>query len=388
MNVDHFYGTGGILSSYSGIDCTTIPVTEGEKFLITGCAWSNSQFYVLLDISGTVILGIPNTNIGTTINTYVDYELTIPPGGTLLFLNDIRLTGNYTRLSVKRSTAFQPNGIGVIDDRISVLENIIEDATLDPLFGKTILFDGDSICHGGSANDGLSGWAGRIGTKHSMTWKNYGIGGGTVTSGTYSYTTVVDTGTLDWITNTYYLKNPSPTTADDMYLVVTQGEWNGTSTLYTKGSARHWESTTVDTMYAEYPNADYIIFEACLNDGFNNIPIGSASSSYTNTFATNQYAPAFECMIKRARELFGNVKIGVIIPHRVAYSTISNYHEVARGICNKWGIDYIDLERESGLMPFIEPMKSTMYSDGATHLTTSGYDYITFPKVEDWLKSL
>ena len=52
------------------------------------------------------------------------------------------------------------------------------------LFEKTALFFGDSICAGTTievdAKKGY-GWAGLIGVKNYMDWKNYGKDGGTIT---------------------------------------------------------------------------------------------------------------------------------------------------------------------------------------------------------------
>lgn len=47
---------------------------------------------------------------------------------------------------------------------------------LNPLYERTAVFDGDSLCNGSSAEDGLSGWAGRIGEKNEMLWHNHADG--------------------------------------------------------------------------------------------------------------------------------------------------------------------------------------------------------------------
>ena len=52
---------------------------------------------------------------------------------------------------------------------------------------KVIVFDGDSICHGGSEQNGdACGWAYRVGTALEMEWYNYAVGGATVTTDLYS----------------------------------------------------------------------------------------------------------------------------------------------------------------------------------------------------------
>ena len=81
------------------------------------------------------------------------------------------------------------------------------------LFGKTIIWNGDSICQG-SRHTG--NWATRIAEKNSMTYKNYAVGGGTI--------------------------------AEDLPPM-------------NDGRIRHSVSASIDLMYEECPNADYIIIE-------------------------------------------------------------------------------------------------------------------------------
>ena len=210
----------------------------------------------------------------------------------------------------------------------------VKSANTNVLDGKIALFNGDSICYGAG-----TGWASRIGKKNNMVWKNYGISGGTITSNTYG---------------------------DD-------------------GTARHWVSTDIANMASEYPNADYVILESCLNDGFNKIPIGELSDGYTDNFDHTTFSGAVEYMLQQAITLFPKAKIGVIIPHRVT-NDLSAWHEFVRSACKKWSISFIDLYYESGLCVNNETQKSIMFRD-ATHLTDAGYDHIT-PKIEAWMKTL
>ena len=87
------------------------------------------------------------------------------------------------------------------------------------LFGKTVIWNGDSICQGSSR---WGTWADRIAAKNSLAaWKNYGIGGGTVTENVLVAST---------------------------------------------GKIRHSVSATLEKMHEEFPDADYIIFEGGTND--------------------------------------------------------------------------------------------------------------------------
>ena len=86
------------------------------------------------------------------------------------------------------------------------------------LYGKTIIWNGDSICAGSSIT---GNWATRIAERNDMVCKNYAIGGGTIAEG---------------------LK---PTK---------------------NGKPRHSVSATLDVMKEEYPNADYVMIEGGTND--------------------------------------------------------------------------------------------------------------------------
>ena len=112
---------------------------------------------------------------------------------------------------------------------------------------------------------------------------------------------------LDWENNTYYKRvGSSATSTETMYIPITQNEWDGVKDLYIRGNARHCESLDIQNMYNEHPNADYVILEACLNDGFISVPKGSLSSSYNDTFTTTTYTSAFEYMLQKSITLFPN----------------------------------------------------------------------------------
>ena len=86
------------------------------------------------------------------------------------------------------------------------------------LYKKKIVWDGDSICAGSSR---FGSWATRIAEKNQMEFKNYAVGGGTVT--------------------------------EEVFSEKLQGN-------------RHSVSATLDTMYREYPDADFVILEGGTND--------------------------------------------------------------------------------------------------------------------------
>jgi hypothetical protein len=368
--VSGYCGRNGIVSENDASNqyyYKKIPVSKGEKYKVTGYSYINIPAYVLTDCNNRALSNYPSSN-DADITKYEDLEVSVEYDNCYLYIHKIR--NSESALEKKTRTVL------AVDDY------------KNPLYGKSVVFDGDSICNGGSAGINGYGWAGRIGTKNNMNWKNCGIGGGTVTTDTYSYTQV-DLNNLDWTNNIYYIKNSNATTTTttNMYISVNESEWNKTDKLYTRGNARHWESTYIETIYNENPNVDYLILESCLNDGFNSVPKGSViSGGYNNEFETTTFAGAMEHLLQRAITLFPNAKIGMIIPHRVTHS-MNDYHEITREACKKWSIPFIDLYYKSGLCVNNNTQSNIMFSDGSTHLTDAGYDFIT-PKIEAWMKSL
>ena len=233
------------------------------------------------------------------------------------------------------------------------------------LYGKKIIWNGDSIC-AGLVETGS--WATRIAENNSMACKNYARGGGTIVQG------------LPKMQN---------------------------------GADRHSVSLTLDKMYEEHPDADYIIIEGGTNDAD---LIGSVYKNEPNKLGTFEpfkfdgdydvttFSGALESVFYRAMKYWNGKKIGYIVAQKmgIGVSCFSNrriYFERAIEICKKWGVPYIDLWTTCYInpnLPFMydssktteenEAGKVSYYRD-SQHLTSRGYD-ITSEMIETWLKTL
>lgn len=226
----------------------------------------------------------------------------------------------------------------------------------DVLYGKDIVFAGDSICAGTSDESGVLGWAQRIGEKHSMNWQNKGINGATLTSGV-----------------------------------------SGAS------------ACIADTDFGENP--DYIILEGGTNDAdligtadnFTPEKFGSYTlGQYNVEFDKTTFCGAVEHLFKRVTTDYAGAKIGFIIAHKMGYATTAAhydaktsrrrfYFETIIELCKKWGIPYIDLWEGCYLCP-MNPAHNTantnlMYIGDYQHLASDGYNYIT-PMIEKWIELL
>lgn len=239
----------------------------------------------------------------------------------------------------------------------------------NPLKNKTIIMNGDSICEDIYGN--RVGWVGRIGKRNGMTWKNYGISGGTITE------EVQDS----------------------------------------SGNTKHSVCGTIDAMFKEYPDADYVIIEGGTNDAdlLGNIigaeapRIGSFNyTDYNGTYDTHTFCGAFETICFKLSKYWKHAKVGYIVAQKMGVSTANGftaeknnrraYFEKAIQICNKWGISVLNLWDGTPLNPNLDcyytqgeskeqnETKGNYYIDGQ-HLTSRGYDW-TSTVIENWIKGL
>ena len=222
---------------------------------------------------------------------------------------------------------------------------------VNPLFGKSVVFDGDSICNAGSEGTSL-GWAGRIGRKNMMLWQNYAIGGGTITS----------------ISGKHVISTQSYNNANPDYIIIE----GGTNDADVIGSILNGQTPAA---YGSYePN------------------------SYDGDYDNTTFCGAVEFLFKRLLTTYPSAKIGVIIAPKMgvisSYTKESNnrraYFETLMQLCKKWGIPYLNLWDRGRLNPalsvFYNDGEDSFYTDGQ-HLTSKGYDVIT-PMIEAWMKTL
>ena len=238
---------------------------------------------------------------------------------------------------------------------------------MNKLLGKTILWNGDSICAGSVIR---GSWASRIGERNGMVWKNYAVGGGTLA------------------------ENPP--------------------VMRKSGNPRHSVSETLDCMYEEFPDADYIVIEGGTNDAdlLGNpvlTPEGTRLGSfdpddYSGNYDRDTFCGALESVFYRTGKYWMGKKICYVVAQKMGIDPVirdnrRRYFDEAVKICTKWGIPYLDLWHGSYLNPQLPWMYDStksasendeanvgLYADGQ-HLTARGYD-VTADIVESWLNGL
>ena len=236
----------------------------------------------------------------------------------------------------------------------------------EALRGKTIIFDGDSICHATSETQAPErGWAYRIGAANEMDWHNVGISGATVTAEMYSRVT---------------------------------------------GNARHWVSRSIDQIHEDFPHVDFLIIEGGTNDAdliseYEPEKLGSFDpDDYSGNYDDTTFCGAFESLFFKAINYYPQTRIGYIVAPKMCDSSIEvfknrrHYFEIAMDICRKWGIPYIDLWQNCPINPRLKvyfdqtltgpenAAAGKAYVDGQ-HLTATGYDMVS-PIIEAWLLTL
>lgn len=134
--------------------------------------------------------------------------------------------------------------------------------------------------------------------------------------------------------------------------------------------------------------ADYVVLEGGFNDAWaSRNPLGtfkggtaptdsSAIVAYSNTLNEYQFADALEKCICEIKLKWWGKKIFYVIPHRMHENYNKPYFDLAKQICNKWGVIVIDL-RSGGVAPT---------TDG-THPTRAGYDQYYAPPIINVLKA-
>ncbi|MBQ7362980.1 MAG: SGNH/GDSL hydrolase family protein [Clostridia bacterium] len=229
----------------------------------------------------------------------------------------------------------------------------------NPLYGKKISFNGDSICEG----VGYPGGYGKIiAERNNMEYQNIGVGGGTVATEVYSHE-----------------------------------------------EAHYWISANIGRMDAD---ADYAIVEGGVNDSshwevYGTPAFGELTEGYSGPFDETTFIGGFESMLKQLTARFAGKKIGYIAVHQcsghfrpsIICGEENNLYLAAKACCRKWGVPFLDLtatvppisyiRAKFGADPALEfiSVESTKNNDGC-HPNEYGYNSYYCDKIEEWLMTL
>lgn len=325
-----------------------IPVEGGKTYCFqdnTGYLGQNGKVVCCYDANKTFL---------TSIN---QSEVIVRDGAVIFTINEskyVRVNGRTSKIDsfmfAEGDTlpSYEPYYEPYYEIKREVLPQmpLPSDAEHNPLYGKKLCVDGDSIMYGA----GLSGgFAKIIGDNNSMTVVNNAVSGGTIASGTYHS--------------------------------------DGTT-------VRHWICDTIKNIPSD---ADYILFDGGVNDSSETAEVGAISNGFSAELDTTTFCGAMESICKWLVINRPNAKIGYVIVHKMASNYTSEYpsdgnrdlYRLSIKICEKWGIPYKDLNTQVPPLKDIQSLRDvyTSNADG-WHPNELGYNTYYVPKIEAWMKTL
>ncbi len=213
---------------------------------------------------------------------------------------------------------------------------------IDPLKKKTALFVGDSICEG---------------------WKN-GITGIPRFPDAYSGLIAKETG------------------------IEATNAGVGSSTISNEKPVYKQFETLKNNDY------DYVVIQGGINDMSHNRKVGSMSDSYDiDEFEISTYAGGLEYTIYKAIEYYGDTAAIAYIftpafPNHPSgnYGNLPQYLEVAKEICEKWGILFFDMNEIDELIQRMDVNNKT-YTGDFIHMNGEGYKMVV-PYIIEMMRSL
>lgn len=216
------------------------------------------------------------------------------------------------------------------ENRIATLEGKKTESVLK---GKTIVYDGDSICANGN------GYAKIIAETVDGGFVNYAVGGGRLRTQTGS---------------------------NDSFHSITD---------------------TLETIKRNSPNADLYCFEGGVNDQRNGTELGDFDAyDYTGTLDTTTVCGALEYIFRFCLSNFVGKPICFVIAHKCNSTwqdpaEFQQFREKMIGICEKYAIPYFDAWAEGGLNYWCQAHNDNYFTGDGIHPTEEGYKKYYVPQL-------
>ncbi len=227
---------------------------------------------------------------------------------------------------------------------LTLLVGTADAAESSPLFGKKVLFVGDSICEAQCEwHDPVYartiGWAGRILQNYGMSGLNAAISGASVS------------------------------------------DCRGSNTVYQQ--------------LARFARTDYdfVILHGGVNDAWDSAAVGTMAAGFDGPFDTSTFAGGLETLLQFAKSHCGEAVIGYIANFQLPASEIgrlsdmSEYFDVAAQICEKWGVAYLDLYNDEDLNTRVLKVNTTECLPDHIHPNSEGYNRLA-PIIGEWMETL
>ena len=307
------------LTNYNGI---AIPVKYGQMFVLVGGV--SNTYYAFVKEIGTTAIAVDFATLKSTVTLKANETRIVAVPHDAKYLYIAKTVGATNSLPSRVFSTFSTAELG------------------NPLFGKQLAVNGDSICYGAGY---YGGYAKIISENNCMGVQNIGIGGGTIAADTYT----------------------------------------------NSGKARHWICRTMQNLDN---NADYYIIEGGVNDASINVPLGSLSSALNSSIDDKTFYGAMESICRYLMLNCQGKKVGFIIVHQMTTGMQPNgdYYKAIITCLTKYGIPYLDLSKQVppfGIEGFDASMRTAYtYNGDGWHPNEEGYKKYYVPKIEAWMRTL
>ena len=317
-----------------------IPVEAGETYVYAVSAdygANKNQAFIydevgayLERIDGTLTTNINSITINNVNAKYVRINLTTSNKGNLMFIKGNEYPTDYIAYADDYKLK---DGVHISNEQYTNLLSLIAQAagqtSGNPLQGKKIALEGDSICYGYGY---LGGYGKIIADRNEMLYYNGAVSGSKIV-----------------------------------------GDIKG--------------------RISSMPNdADYYIIEGGVNDyAAGNYTLGTVQNwgySIDETTVTG----AVQWIFRYLYNHFPGKKYGFVFPHRIqqygsAWDT--TFKPAMKEALTKWGIPYIDIEELGMPLNMVQEYKDAYTDNGdGWHPNEQGYKKIYCDKIEAWLKTL
>lgn len=231
----------------------------------------------------------------------------------------------------------------------------LAEVTQSPLWKKSAVFIGDSICHNKFEqlqDPTTAGWPGRLGTKYQMQWRNFGIGGATVSTAKANNTTV-----------------------------------------------------QLRSAIKECPTSDLMVLQGGINDAYSGVPLGEIEEGFAvDSFATT-FAGCLQNLFALTRQHYPTARIFYIIHHttpnalrlddlsqpNIPKGNPRDYVDLTRRICEKWEVPYLNFYDDevfnTEIFDTANNSKGCMFPDRLHVGSPLGYNILT-SYINAWLEHL
>lgn len=138
---------------------------------------------------------------------------------------------------------------------------------------------------------------------------------------------------------------------------------------------------------------DFLMLHGGVNDAWDSIEVGEMTDSFdSKDFDTATYAGGLEELFYTAKQHFADSKIGFIVNFRSIstvgrLSDMTEYFAVAKKICEKWEIPYLDLFFDDDFNENVLEYKTKNKLADYIHPASAGYE-VLYPRVAAFMCEL